>query len=80
MSVSGQGRVVQMLLNCLLSYVKSWRVPCLVSFKRWSRLHGTSHLPGYIVAILLRGECNFANHSLKVKIKVKFTLVQAMKT
>ena len=39
----------------------------MVSFKGWSRLHGTRHLPGYIVAILFRREYNFANHSLKVK-------------
>jgi hypothetical protein len=58
---------------------KSWRVPYLVSFKRWSRLNGTRHLPVYRVTILFKGEYNFANHSLKVQVKVKFTPEQATK-
>ena len=51
----------------------------MVSFKRWSRLNGTRHLPGYIVTILFRGEYNFANRSLKIEVKVKFTLEHATK-
>lgn len=69
-SVSGRGSSCANADELFVEVRKSWRVPCLVSFKRWSRLHGTRHLPGYIVTVLFRGEYNFANHSLKLEVKV----------
>ena len=51
----------------------------MLSFRRRSRLQGTRHSLGYIVTIIFRDVYNFADNSLKLEVKVKFTLEQAMK-